>query len=254
VKSAIWWVALVSGLFATMVRAETLRFRGYAYDTVSGRHAYTEVHEQHIEADRWLGGSIRYYDARGELIGRKELDFSAHPTVPRYRFDLMRQHYVEGIREVGADYAVAEKIAEGKTSDKRLPIDASTAADSGFHAYVLRHFEQLLAGRKVELQFIVSGRLAQYRFRVRRVEDGEFGGRKTVRLIVEPDSLLRLLVDPIKLAYDEASRLLVEYQGISNVHDPSTGKAYNVRIIYPDQPPADIARPLPPLEEAAVSN
>jgi len=53
-----------------------------------------------------------------------------------------------------------------------------------------------------------------------------------VRFRVEPDSLLRWMVDPLELTYEPAQRKLVEYHGVSNLHDPATGKAYNVRIIY----------------------
>lgn len=31
------------------------------------------------------------------------------------------------------------------------------------------------------------------------------------------------------------------------MHDPKTGKAYNVRIVYTDTPPADAPKNLPPL-------
>jgi len=93
----------------------------------------------------------------------------------------------------------------------------------------------------------VAGNLDRYKFRARRVEDGQFQGRTAVRFRVEPDSLLRYLVSPLELMYDAESKKLLEYRGISNVHDPATGKAYNARIIYPDQPPADAPKVLPPL-------
>jgi len=44
--------------------------------------------------------------------------------------------------------------------------------------------------------------------------------------------MLRLLVPPVKLAYDLRSRDMLEYEGLSNLVDPQTRKAPVVRITY----------------------
>ena len=87
-----------------------------------------------------------------------------------------------------------------------------------------------------------------YRFRAQRIGAARFEGRPAVLIRVEPDSLLRWLVPSLELTYEPDERKLVEYHGVSNLHDPATGKAYNVRIIYPSKPPAD-APPIPGLTE-----
>ena len=48
--------------------------------------------------------------------------------------------------------------------------------------------------------------------------------------------LLRLLIDPIDLAYDLESRRLLVFEGISNLNNDD-GKSYNARIVfeYPDR-------------------
>ena len=40
---------------------------------------------------------------------------------------------------------------------------------------------------------------------------------------------------------------LLEFRGISNIHDPRSGNAYVVRIAYYSQPPVDVPKALPPL-------
>ncbi len=92
----------------------------------------------------------------------------------------------------------------------------------------------------------MAGNLDEFDFRARKVGDATFEGRPAVHIRVEPDSLLRWLVDPLDLTYEPVERKLVEYRGLSNIHDEATGKPYNVRIIYPTVPPAD-APPLPGL-------
>lgn len=221
--------------------ATTLSFRGYAYELASNRFLYTELHRQEIEGERWLGGTIDYIGPDGARIGRKTLDFSRNPYVPLYRLDLAADGYAEGITGLTADRIEMIKRTEsgGELRRASLPLPATVAADSGFHAFLRDRFAELMAGRTVNFVFAVAGSLDTFRFRARRIGDVEFEGQPAVRLRVEPDSVLRWLVDPLELTYDPAQRRLLEYRGVSNIHDPATGKAYNARIVYPSSPPAD---------------
>ena len=238
-------------LTSTRVPAEVERFYGYAYDLASGRYLYTEVHEQHRENGRWRSGSIRSYAADGRLIASKTLDFSAHPYIPVYRFELPAERYVEAITRVDADGVRLEKQVYGKRSSRLLRPDADTAADSGFHSYLVDHLEELQAGETLALRFIVAGQLDVYRFRARRIAEIPFDGQPALRIRVEADSLLRLVAPALELVYQPQSGKLLEYRGISNVHDPASGKAYNARIVFPGQPPPDAPKALPPLETGA---
>jgi hypothetical protein len=233
---------VLAALLALPAHAEMRQFRGYAYDLATNRFLYTELHEQRIENDRWLGGSIAYYGPDGSEIGRKTLDFSRDPFVPVYRLQLTtRGGYVEAITAVTAERIEMEKQGYGATAVEResLARPPVVAADSGFHAFVRERFPELLSGKTVTFAFAVAGNLAVYKFRARRLPDTTFEDRPAVRFRVEPDSLLRWLVDPLELTYDPAQRRLLEYRGVSNLHDPATGKAYNARITYPSSPPAD---------------
>lgn len=231
---------------AALAQAQVERFYGYAYDLDSGRYLYTEVHEQSIEGNRWLGGSIRYYDPQGASLGVKTLDFSRDEFIPLYRLSLPYREYAEGIRSIGDKVEIYTEQG-GKIRSKQVSRRAPIAADSGFHSYIRTHFKALMAGEVVPFSLIVAGNLDDYRFRIKKVGDTRFDGKDAVRLIVEPDSILRLIVDPLDLVYDPKLMQLLEYRGISNISDPVTGKPYNARIIYPAQPPADAPKPLPPL-------
>jgi hypothetical protein len=225
----------------------TRRFYGYAYDLKSNKYLYTEVYEQLYKGGQWNSGRIRFYSPEGKQIGDKTLDFSANPYIPTYRFEIPAEHYVEAITAVGKSEVKLQKTSDGKTSDKTVEADATTAGDSGFHNYLVAHFDTLMKRETLAFNFIVAGNLDRYKFRAHRIDDGQFEGRTAARFVVEPDSLLRYLVSPLQLSYDPDSKKLLEYRGISNVHDPATGKAYNARIVYPEQPPADAPKALPPL-------
>jgi hypothetical protein len=220
----------------------SLKFRGYAYDLKSDRFLYTELHDQRIEGDRWLGGTIDYYDAAGKQVAHKILDFTQDRAIPVYRLEVSTHGgYVEGITAVTPERIDMVKKGYGAKDDehKSLTRSGPTAADSGFHVFLRDHFAELMSGARVSFVFAVAGNLDGYKFRAKKVADTQFEGRPAVKLRVEPDSFLRWLVDPLELTYEPAQRKLVEYRGVSNIHDPATGKAYNVRIVYPSARPAD---------------
>lgn len=241
-KNASRGLALALALFTTGAAAQerSLTFRGYAYDLASNRFLYTELHEQRVVGERWLGGSIVYIGPDGAEIGRKTLDFSADPHIPVYRLDLKAGGYMESITALTPErIEMAKQSGGGALQRASVRRPARGAADSGFHVFLRDHFDQLVAGDTLHFVFAVAGNLDTYKFRARKVGEAVFEGQHAVRLRVEPDSLLRWLVDPLELLYEPGQRKLLEYRGISNLHDPATGKPYNARIIYPSSPPAD---------------
>lgn len=242
-------LGLLCLLWMLPAAAETTvkRFFGYAYDLKTDEYLYTEVHEQVIENDRWVRGSIAYYRPDGSRIGFKPLDFTADPFVPVFRLELDDSGYMEGITDNGDPIRVERRERSGaKLETKSIKRDGLTCADSGFHNALVAHFEPLMRRERVSLRLVAAGSLDQFRFRARRIDDGRFEERTTARFYVEPDSLLRLLVDPLELSYDPQTRELLEYRGLSNLPDPRTGKPYNVRIAYYSKPPPE-AGTLPPL-------
>lgn len=232
---------------AVLAQESRVSFRGYAYDLASNRFIYNELHEQTLVGERWTGGSIAYYAPDGTLIAHKTLDFRADPHVPLYRLELKgRGGYVEGITAVTAERIEMMRQGYGETTPRLKAIQrpSPVTADSGFHVFIRDHFAALVDGGRLPFSFAVASELGSFKFRARRIENGTFEDRPVVRFVIEPDSLLRWLVDPLEISYDPEQRKLLEYRGMSNIHDPATGKAYIVRVIYPSRPPADAA-PLP---------
>lgn len=244
---------LAAALLGTTLGAPALAqerpvtFRGYAYDLETSRFLYTEVHKQVITGDRWTGGTIDYYAPDGSRIGHKTLDFSRDPYVPVYRLELATGGgYMEAITGLSAERVEMEKKGYNTSRVRKASVKRAEpmVADSGFHSFLRDRFADLVAGKTVTFTFAVSGELDRFKFRARRIEDATFEGKPAVRLKVEPDTLLRLLAAPLEIVYEPGERRMLEYRGISNLHDPRTFEAYDVRIVYPSKPPAD-APPLP---------
>lgn len=252
---AVWLlrglVALLALLCAAAGQAEQtelLRFYGYAYDLDHAHYLYTEVHEQRVVDGCWVSGLIRYHRPDGSLITAKALDFSHNPYIPLYHYSQPDARYAEGIPALDASGLTLSRTVRGRERSKVLNWEAGMAADSGFHALLVDRFDQLLAGQTFSFPFAMASELAIFRLRAVPEQRIDYQGQPALRLRVEADSLLRLMAPSLQLVYRTADRKLLEYRGVSNLHDPDSGRAYNVRLLYPDQPPADAPQPLPPLE------
>ena len=241
--------SLLFAVSAVQADPQTQRFYGYAYDLATNKYIYTEVYREEIDKDHWLSGHTSYYDADGKRLGEKTLSFAADPYVPVYTLSLPGAGYSEGISKVGPDGV--EMFKESRDKGRQtgtVPKVEQMAADSGFHSYLYQRMPDLVAGKTLKFQFAVAGQLDSYSFRARKTGDTQFEGKPAIQLKVDPDSLLRYVVDPLILTYDPQSRRLLEYRGISNVINPATGKPYNARIAYYTKPPDDAPKNLPPLD------
>ena len=240
--------ALLVSAAACGARAEG-SFYGYAYDLASGKYLYTEVHQPRYEGGKEVASTIRYVAADGKEIGKKTLDYRADAYVPKFRFDLPGEGYAEAITANGKSIEMLKVSGKGKP-EKRKTIQREgglTAADSGFNHAVQDNLAKLLKGETVNFQFAVAGRLDSYSFKISKVGEGTFEGKPAVKLLVQADSLLRFVAPDLNLLYDVPGKRLLEYKGVSNIHDPATGKAYNARIVYLAKAPDDAPKNLPPL-------
>lgn len=221
------------GLLATAgAQAETVL--GFARDAGSQRFLYTEVHVFQRGPDGEVQtATSRYYDPQGREIATKSLDYRANRFIPIYRLEMPAQRYSEGIAS-NADPIVVFKQDQGKAARKSLArVPGLEAADAGFNHLLLDQLPQLRQGETVSFQLIVAGNTDRYRFRARKVAEVQVEQEKGVQLRVEPDSLLRLLVDPIDIVYDAKGTRLLSYLGVSNILDPVSGQVYKrVSISY----------------------
>lgn len=205
---------------------------GFARDATTQRFLYTEVHDFTRAPDgKVLTVQTRYHDPQGREIARKSLDYRANRYIPLYKMEVPAQRYTEGIRS-NADPVVVFKQDGDREEAKSLARESGLeAADSGFNHLLMDQLPRLLQGETVSFRLIVAGQTDSFRFRAKQVGETTFEQTPAVRLRVEPDSLLRLLVDPLELVYDKQGTRLISYRGVSNIIDPRTQQVYKQVVI-----------------------
>ncbi|MFZ9493895.1 MAG: hypothetical protein ACO27E_04510 [Burkholderiaceae bacterium] len=207
-------------------------FLGRATHGETGRWLYNEEHRQVLRDGRWWAGSIRYVSPTGDLLAEKTLDFSQDRFIPLARTVIRTTGVEERITRIDAQSVTMETLRDGRIKTRQVERAPVMAADSGFHAFIQSRLDELIAGKSLQLAFGVISQHATFKFRIRRTALRQVGGQQQAVIVAEPDSLLRLLVDPLDLVYDARTRDLLEYNGLSNLDDPQTGKPPKVKIVY----------------------
>ena len=224
----------IAVLFAacSVAHAESQRFTGVAHDLKTGRVLYTEYYDVQVDDGRWVSGTTRYVLASGQQVAERKFDFSRDRYVPVYSLEQSDPVYREGITRIDKGKVDLFMVRDGNRQAASLDKVKELVADCGAQAYVLDHIDALQSGSTLHFTLAVAGRVDSFALRASRLADVDTGGVKAIRVRVELDSMLRLLLPPLELTVDPQARRLLEYTGIANLKDPATKKAFSARIVF----------------------
>jgi hypothetical protein len=153
--------------------------------------------------------TVEYKDRSGETFARKDVNYRAglhSPTLVLEDFRLGRRSTLEG--EFGEDVVV----------------------DAGFDHYVRHRWEELAAGEEIKFPFLIVGRDKPLRMSAQLDQERACEAGRLCLLVSLDMWLVSLLVDPIRLVYDDQRRL-TQFSGVSNI-PTQDGKTQSVEINY----------------------
>lgn len=212
--------------------AEAQQFTATAHDLKTGRVLYTEQYDVQVENGRWVSGSTRYVLASGQQVAERKFDFSQDRYVPVFKLEQTDPVYEEGIARIDRDKVEIFMVRDGKRQTASLDRVKDMVADCGAQAYVVDHLDTLQAGGTLRFTLAVAGRVDSFALRASKLADVDVGGVAAIKVRVELDSMLRLVLPTLELTIDPKSRRLLEYSGIANLKDPATKRAYSARIVF----------------------
>lgn len=201
----------------------TQHFIGFAYALDSDELLYKEEHRIVYEDERPISGEVTYQNAQGEALGVKRSRYR-EPVRPAYEFDFSGIDRDFEKVDPGESGVRVESVRSGNLD---WP-SGSAVIDSGFHYFILEHFEQLKDGNTLRFEFLAPTRVSWTSL----VIEPESNSNNRLTLQLKPrNRLIALFFDPIRLTYDIPSRRLLEYRGLTNV--PKTGGGnHTARIEY----------------------
>lgn len=229
-KKAAWTLALGLAIVTPAEPAFAAPLSiGTAYSQDGERVLYRERRTQQWR-DGALVAEVDYLTPDGELFAEKTIRFDGRSTAPAFTLVDFRQEFREGARpEEGAI-----ELFSGVGDDlerRRRELPEAAVVDAGFDRFVNQEFERLRAGEKLEFEFAVPAEQRFVRFEIEALGQLTYDGKPALELRMRPASfLLRLLVDPIRLVYDEQRRLL-EFAGISDIRDDA-GDRHVARVVF----------------------
>ena len=222
--------ALAGGSYAHA--AETQRFSSVARDLKTNRIVFTENYEVQVDNGRWVSGTTRYFLPNGTAIGERKFDFAHDRYVPVYALDQTNTEYREGVSRVETGKVDVYMVRDGERHGAALARVKDLVADCGSQPFLIDHLDRLEAGDMLHFTLAVPSKTDSFRLRASKVGDVDVGGKRAMRVRIELDSILRLVLPKLELIIDPVTKRMLEYSGVTNIKDPATRKSYQARITF----------------------
>lgn len=190
---------------------------GSAYSVKTGALVYRETHTVSADGKH----NVEYSEPDGLVFGNKVIDESQSKIAPSFTQTNMRNG-----EEIEVDSS-AKKIVvhykkDRKTERKVADIDyqPGMVVDAGFNAFVKQYWQSLENDTKMDIQFVVPSRQSTVDFTVSRSLCKPDTQKGAECFVLTPDSwVVKMLVDPILLAYDSDTKRLLRFTGRANIAD-----------------------------------
>ncbi|TGL60950.1 hypothetical protein [Leptospira sarikeiensis] len=211
-----------------------VKFNGTAYDLETGNLLYKDFHEEIWENGKHARSIITYKDPEGKIFAKKRIDFSKNRTLPDFQLEDSRDGYLEGgtLQNGNSVKLFVRKRSEDSIQEKIIDGGVLSSLDGGFDYFVIDHWEELISGKKIKLNFLVPSERDKFQFSLEKIKEGEYSGKPALFLKLKIDSaILSVFVKPIDLVYDIQSKRIMEFKGTSNINDEN-GKSHKVKIVY----------------------
>jgi len=218
----------------------TLWTIGTAWTADKSAVLYYEYHFAE-NPDLQLSTRVQYRRADGSVFAEKTIDYSRSLTAP----DIQHIDYRNTARITTelTDDTRAAMIRVGfqahdspRYREEMLAHRETVVVDAGFDPYVRKHWETLVTGESVSAGMLVPSRLDTVRVSLTKTDAGNCDPAATdvYCFVIRPAGMLRAvgwLVDPIYIGYDQQSKRLKVFDGISNLRDDN-GEPQNVLITF----------------------
>lgn len=194
-------------LLLSAVSAQSENVIGEAYADDDGTLRYREVHTCSVNGEECL---VEYRYPGGDLFARKRVDYRKSMQSPSLHIEDLR---VGETLQIDGDFY------------------SDVVVDAGFDHYVRLRWDALAGGETVKFPFLVAGRSKPLDMLAKQGDDSVCPDTRMCLVITVDNWLLAAIVSPIRLEYDESSRRLLQFQGVSNIRDEQ-GKSQQVKIDY----------------------
>lgn len=196
----------------------------------SGQFLYSEHHVLKYRDGRLLARTVLYSCKDGSPFARKIASYG-EPLAPDFLLEDSSTGMREGVRSSGGSRTVFFRAGrELPEKEAALEVPAGLVIDSGFDEFIRAHWELLMTGRAISMQFLVPSRLSGLGFQIQRLRGGQDGAATEVfRLRIS--GALGWVFPGIDVSYSSSEHLLVRYEGLSDLRSQS-GDNLRTKIVF----------------------
>ncbi len=212
---------------------------GTAYKPGEDTVAYIE---KHFAADNGLV-EVRYFNAIGESIANKQLDFSQSEFAPNMKVDDYRLERNIVVRHASDSHdadrceVLITDVAKGHAAE-RYAAKQHSVMDAGFHYYIQHHWDSIIDSRNKQFRILLPAKKMALKMQVEPRDCEQAGASDHMQCFrISPRSwLLARLVKPIDLKYARDGKRLLRFQGLGQLPDEhGKGLVVDLRYEYPPQ-------------------
>jgi hypothetical protein len=237
-RLCVCFFLLAGGWCASPVRATPAPLDGYLVysGTATARHSthflYGERHVLFYRAGRLAERVVLYTCGDGSSFARKTVSYVV-PAAPDFFLDDTASGMREGVRSGVNGRSVF--FRENRTAIEKsgpLPTTAGLVIDAGFDEYIRANWEALMAGRTLGLHFLVPSRLGDISFQVLHLRSDTIERSPVEVFRLKLTGFWGWILPGIDVSYSVSERVLLRYDGLSDLRDPS-GNNVQAEIIFP---------------------
>lgn len=223
-RCIIIYLNLIANLFIILciikpICAQNIsHYVGYAYDSKTKKLLYTDTYQE-TKINNQLYAKASYRDVKNQLLAQKHVTFNQQLASPSFYF---KNHVTGVIASVNVGLSninVWYRPSFLKDFSKsEISLKEQSVVDAGFHYYVLKHWDSLLKGQQIAVNYIAPSRGTEISLHLFFVQTENKNNQTYHVFKVQAQSfLIRLFFPAIVLHYDANTKQLLRFEGLSNI-------------------------------------
>jgi hypothetical protein len=210
---------------APVARASAdLKYVSYS-GTASSRHSadflYGEQHVLEYREGRLAQRVVLYTCRDGSAFARKTVSY-VDTFAPDFTLEDVSNGMTEGVRSDGKGRFVFFRGGQGEQEKSNpVPRVEGLVVDAGFDEYVRSNWQSLMAGKELNMPFLVPSRLSDIGFQVAHLRSDHWEGASTEVFRLKLSGLLGYVLPGIDVYYSASDQVLMRYIGLSDLRNAS---------------------------------
>ncbi len=176
-----------------------------------------------------------YFSIDGkEKLGFRKVVFKENRYAPNFVYQNLRTNSMEILTTNGNLAEIHyKKDAKSTPVKKTIKVPSPMVADAGLVELIRDHWGNLKAGKREKINMVITSRLNYYEFEIYDVTlDAEKKAGQTRIVFISPHWIVRNVVDPIYLIFDNSTKQLLRFEGATALSDEKGELYMNAIITY----------------------